>query len=172
MKTIKLTGLISAIMLMLTITSCKKDKYQPVGDYGNANIISSNTLTLNNWSVVNDDGVNFEFETTVLWGEITQEIVDNGIVMVYIKFSSSDWIALPFSFSDDNYSSLSINYSFSVGQVDISVLGFDDVNDHNASEFNGTTARVVVMSQEGRMSHPNVDLTDYEEVKRVYNLKD
>ena len=172
MKTLKFTGIISAILLMLSITSCKKDKYQPVGDYGNANVISSNTVTLNAWSTLSDDGVNFHFESNVLWGEITQEIVDNGAVMVYFKFIGSDWIALPFTISDDNYSSLNMNYYFSVGEVNIQATGFDDLIDYNASDFNGTTVRVVVITQEGRMSHPNVDLSNYEEVKRVFNLKD
>lgn len=160
---------ILAFAVAISQSSCKKDKYQPIGDYGNANIISSNTVTLNNWISNYDDGINFDFSSIVTWGEITQDIVDKGIVMVYMQ-SGSRWIALPFTYSDDTYAGYNFSFAFSVGQIEINVAGYDDSVSPNPSDFNGIVIRAVAMSQETRAAFPDLNLNNYEEVNQVFKL--
>lgn len=169
MKTIKLSVLFSAILLMLTITSCKKDKYQPVGDYGNANTTSSNTINATNFTEISNDGTNWEYHSQLTWGVITQDIMDNGIIVGYMKVGS-EWVALPFGQDEDTYS---FNYNFSIetGKINVYIQGWSTFG-VSSSNWNGITFRFVAISQEGRMSHPNIDLTNYEEVKMTYDLEE
>lgn len=172
LKTMKKINLLIWVLFVgILFSSCKKDKYQPVGDYGNANVTTSNTTTLNNWATDYDDGFNFGFSTILTWEVITQSVVDNGIVMVYLQDGSS-WIALPYTESSDDIYVLSFNFSFQVGQIKIEVSGFDDVYNWGTSDFNGLVVKTVVISEEGRMMHPNLDYTNYNEVNKVFNLKD
>lgn len=162
----------------MIIASCSKDKYQPKGDYqpkgnyGNANITSSTTVTLNNWANDYDDGINYEYSSTVTWASITQDIKDKGIVMVYADDGSGSWQALPYTDAGDDYYSASFNFSFKVGSVKVIANGFDDTGSPAPSDFSGLIVRVVAISTASRMANPNVDLKNYNEVKKVFNLKD
>ena len=164
MNKLKLTGFMSAILLMLTISSCKKDKY------GNTNITSSNTITATNWISESDDGTNYVFKSANSWDVITQDIVDNGVVLGYYK-QGSEWLALPYSEDGDTYS-LNFNFSFEVGKIYIYADGWENPISPNPSDFNGLVFRFVAISEHQRMANPNVDLTNYEEVKRVFEIKD
>lgn len=156
------------------LSSCKKenydDKYQPIGSYGNASIITSNTVTLNNWSEDWDDGINYEYSSVISWPALSQSIVDNGMVMVYLK-DGSDWIAMPLSYADDTYSSQNWNFYYTAGSATISVSGYDDDGSWLASDFSGTSVKIVAISNEARSLHPEVDFNNYAEVESVFGLK-
>ena len=92
--------------------------------------------------------------------------------MVYADDGAGGWVALPYSFADDDYSSLTFNYSFTVGSVNIMIDGFEELFSYVASDWNGTVVRIVAIASSSRMAHPDVDLKNYNEVKRVFNLKD
>lgn len=168
--------LISAASTMFN--ACKKDKYQPKGDYqpagnyGNANITSSTTVTINNWSSAFDDGVNFEFEASVSWAAITQAIKDKGMVAAYMDDGSGNWVALPTAYADDTYSSITISFHFNVGIVKFYLTGFDDSGSPLPSDFNGMVVRIVAISSAGLTANPNLDYKNYYEVKKVFGLKD
>ena len=157
------------------VSSCQKDKYQPkgdyqpAGDYGNGTITYSNTVNLTGWTSDYDDGTNFTFHIDVLWSSITSWVKDNGIVMVYAK-SGAEWVALPANFSGSGYS-ISYNFSFDVGKVTIEASGYDTPSP-NTVDFDGTLVRIVVISEAGKLANPNVNYNDYNEVKRIFNLKD
>jgi hypothetical protein len=159
---------------VLTFTSCKKenydDKYQAKGDYGNSSIVTSNTVTLNNWSSDYDDGINYEFSSSISWPLLTQAIVDNGAIMAYLK-EGSDYIALPFGYSEDTYFSENWNFSFSSGNAKIYVVGFDDSGSPSTSDYNGSVVKLVAISAEIKALYPEVDFNNYTQVASVFGLK-
>ena len=159
---------------VLMFTSCTKenydDKYQAKGSYGNASIVTSNTVTLNNWSEEWNDGINYEYLSQIGWPALTQSIIDNGVVMAYYK-DGAYWYALPLSYSDDTYSAQHWNFSYTAGSVDIEVVGYDDSGSWSASDFNGTSVKLVAISNEAKAMHPEVDLNNYTQVASVFGLK-
>jgi len=171
-KTKTKIGILLLIIGVTIFNACKKDEYQPKGDYGNANISSSTTVTLNSWASDFDDGINYSFSSIVTWSSITQDIKDKGIVMVYANDGSGSWIALPYTDGGDDYYSNSLNFSFKVGSVTIITNGFDDTGSPNPSDYNGLVVRIVAISTASRKANPNVDLKNYNAVKEAFNIKD
>jgi hypothetical protein len=160
--------------IVLMLASCTKenydDKYQPIGNYGNASIITSNTVTLNNWTTDFNDGFNFEYSSQISWPALTQSVVNNSVVMAYVQ-EGTTWYAIPASFSDDTYSSENWNFGFGVGNATISVSGYDDDGSGSASDYNGTVVKLVAITNAARSLHPEVDLNNYTQVASVFGLK-
>lgn len=155
------------------LTSCTKEgPAGPAGKDGNANVISSNTVTLSNWISLYDDGTEFTYSSTVTWPTITQDIRDRGLVMAYMKNPSTQaWQALPYSYSGDGYSD-AINFDVNTGLVNITYDGYDLSGSPGASSMNGLiTIRLVAASASARTAHPDVDWTNYEEVNALLDKK-
>jgi hypothetical protein len=133
------------------------------GTNGNANVFGSTTFTTSaaNWTS-NGGGV---YWTAVFTGanEITQDIVDRGIVSVFL-LSGSAWTPLPLTVFNQN-----TTYGVGVGTIEFVVSGTDFNPIPNPSNV---TIRYVVISPSNRLSHPNTDWNNYEEVKQVLKLKD
>tara|TARA_R110000782_G_scaffold237188_1_gene323453 strand:- start:185201 stop:185656 length:456 start_codon:yes stop_codon:yes gene_type:complete len=151
MKTIKRTVLLTLIASVSLLFSCAKDGEDglpgPAGPAGNANV-KSQTFDVY-WS----SSSFVDLYATI----VTQSIVNSGSVMTYIQESPGTWIALPIN---TNYN---IVYSYSVNNVRVYVSpqpsGYDKF-------------KVVAIASSARLANPNVDYTNYEEVKATFNLKD
>lgn len=146
MKTKKL--LFIAIMLSSALfTSCKKgDTGEPGpagtngtngidGTNGNANVISTNTLSFNSsdWTLSGS-----LYSTTIIATGITQDIVDNGAVTVFNQSgTSTSWTALPYTFVNTAY-----RYEFGVGFVNLYVTNTDGTTPTNPGS---ETYRVVII---------------------------
>jgi hypothetical protein len=142
---------LSAILIAL-FTSCSKNKY------GNTDIISD-TYTVS-WTF--DDP---SYKTQISESLITQDIIDNGAVMVYMSNGNGGWIALPYTLPQDaTYSS---TYSFVLYDGGLTVWKTD--TDMLTLDPGTTTFKVVILSQHGLIQHPGLDLTDYEAVEKELN---
>jgi hypothetical protein len=142
----------SAILVAL-FTSCSKKTY------GNTDI-TSDTYTVS-WTF--DDP---SYKTDIPEPLITQDIIDNGAVMVYISNNNGGWVALPFTLPMDNTYSSTFSYvlyngGLTVWKTDTDMLTLDP---------GMTTFKVVILSQHGLIQHPGLDLTDYEAVEKELNL--
>ena len=161
-------------LVLFTFSSCKKDgPVGPAGKDGNANVIASNTLMLNNWSSTFDNGTEFTYSSIITWGSISQAIKDNGVVMIYIHDNTTtNWTALPYSESGTGYSD-AFNFEVAVGQVTVTFDGFDNTGSPGAAALNGVfTIRMVAIPSSVRIANPNVNLKDYNAVKAAFHLKD
>lgn len=172
MKTIKLSLWSMTILALVGFSACKKAPYNST--------IESNVYTLSNWTEVSNDAWNFEFETSVSIPSITQDVIDNGAVMCYVKDSNSN-IALPYTMSVNqdaslggHYFSATFGYKVFSGKVIFNFSGFDDLDVHTASEMNqsGYEVKVVVLSEEKLLQHPEVDLNNYSDVRKAFQIKD
>lgn len=142
-----LIGFISFIL-----SGCQKESY------GNTDI-TSDTYTV---SWVFDDP---SYKTTISEPQITQDIIDNGAVMVYKSNGNGGWIALPYTLPIDNTYSSTFSYVLYDGGVTVWKTDTDLLTlDPGTSTF-----KIVILSQHGLIKHPNLDLTDYKEVEKALN---
>lgn len=165
-KQIKISAIIMTVLataLFLNFTSCKKGDTGPAGakgDPGKNGISNITTYTANvtsaNWVLNSPD-----YETTLLTPNLNSSIVNGGAVMVYIgNNTSTSWSALPFS-----YQTVQFSYTYSLGQVLISV-GLS--NGSVVSNPGNCTFKIVIIPFD--YLKPNVNINNYNEVKKAYNL--
>jgi hypothetical protein len=164
MKKVNAVIAVFVIATTMFMGGCAKDGATgpagPAGANGNANVIGTNTVTVNgvNWTALST-----YFETTLTDADITQAVVDNGVVLVYAQ-NGTTWAALPSTFS-----SVSLTFQFYLGNVEIFCANTDGSQTLNP----GTQIfRLVIIPSSARMTNENINFRNYEEVKRAFNLKD
>jgi hypothetical protein len=128
---IQLKAIVSTCIVTLVLFSgCKKAEAGPKGDKGdtgaagmagNANVKSS-TFTNVTW---NYNSASSAFETIISYTAITQEIVNNGAVFVYLGNSTGGYGQLPFSQMIDETVILFFDYEFFTGGVKIIMQNSD-----------------------------------------------
>jgi len=162
---------------VLILNGCAKDgETGPAGkdgQNGNANVSCSTVTTLNNWNSAYDDGIYFTYEHDVYWTGLTQAIKDKGVVMVYyMDGPNNDWVAIPYTQEDTGYFE-QVAYYFGAGKLTMEITGYDNSGSPGASAYNGVfIIRIVAIAASSRVAHPEVDLKNYNEVKKIFNIKD
>ncbi|MEN9399526.1 MAG: hypothetical protein RL632_627 [Bacteroidota bacterium] len=142
-----------SMLMMFILSSCNKDKY------GNTDI-SSSTHTVS-W-VFEDPS----YTTTIIVPEITQDVLDNGAIMVYMTNFNGGWIALPCTLPMDVSYASTFTPEFFVGGVKIWQTDTDLLTlDPGTMQF-----KVVVLTQKQMEAHPDLVLTDYSSVEKALNL--
>jgi hypothetical protein len=134
------------------------------GQDGNANVNSyTYNVYLNDWTLdAADYGIN------LLVPEITQSILDNGAVLVYMGVGSGSWVSLPYIVWNVGYASQYLPI-ISVGKVTIWKTDSDFFQTDNPGD---KTFKVIVIAGSGFSAMPsNIDLNNYEEVAGYLNLK-
>jgi len=154
MKTIKRTVLLTLIASVSLLFSCAKDGKDglpgPAGPAGNANV-QSQTFVVNTWD--------WSSNSVLLYDpNITQAIVNKGAVQVYVQGDPGVWVALPLTISGSY-----IVYDYQLNYVRITT---------DSQPPTQQTFKVVAIASSARLANPNVDYTNYEEVKATFNLKD
>ena len=139
------------------INGCAKDGATgPAGKNGNANVNSSQfTVSPFQWQTSGGSYV-----ATYTAPAITNG--NNDAVMLYLN-SSSQWIALPYSsivVSGDN-----LGFAYSTNNL---TLIYQPAS--GTSPSNTWTFKQVVIPPAAMVAHPNVNLNNYMEVKKAFNL--
>jgi len=125
---------------------------------GNANVIGTNTVIVSNWNMT---GSFYTAEITA--SGITQDIVNTGLVSVFIKYGSY-WYSLP-----DINGKNSTSYGFSVGKVEL----FNQNSDYSVPVYPGSlTFRIVIISSTRIRANPGTDWNDYNEISSVFNFSE
>ncbi|MEJ6638222.1 MAG: hypothetical protein QNL10_07310 [Crocinitomicaceae bacterium] len=147
---------LSAIIFTLALTNCNKD------EYGNTTTETS-THTSGNW-VYSDPS----YYTDISVPEITQGVVDNGAVLVYLVTSGgAGYSQLPLTiYTSSSYSS-TLEVVHSLGSVRVFWTDSDLIEPDMPPSF---TFKIVVMSQSQIIANPNLDTTNYKEVAEALNL--
>lgn len=141
----KITPILSLIALSIILSSCKKDIYgcmdSTAANYSNAATkddgscffsepaATSTTVTISNWTQNGNDWV-----TTIPYGEITADVIDNGAVMVYRQAGTNVWNSLPLTTYESVSYSTTIKVSVTVGQIIITWTNSDDSLPTNPGE--------------------------------------
>jgi hypothetical protein len=167
-NTIRITA--ACFMLFASLGSCVKgDKGDPGpagsngtngtnGAPGNANV-GHGTVTLNssNWTY---NSANWEYYAIITDNGITQSVVDNGTVEVFIQ-SNGTWQVLPFTYYSTATFSYTYTYQYYLGNVKILI---DLSTNTTFSSIPNYTFKVIDIDGAHRQSHPNTNWKDYNEV--------
>jgi hypothetical protein len=150
-----------AFMVIVLLFGCKGDK-GPTGPMGNANVKSFRfTVTASDWNYGGTRVVYYDKATSL----ITNNILDNGTVILYYELSAGVWVSLPNSFYKLNGTSYSINYACALEKIEV-VIGSPDqyAADLKLSE----TFKAIII--DGTTSLPKINYKNYEEVRKALNL--
>ncbi len=167
-KTAKMLSMF-ALACGLLFTNCAKDgktgpagPQGPAGANGNANVVSS-TITSSNWAYTAPS-----WKISFTYPAITQDIIDKGAVLVYIKVGSA-YNQLPLTIYPSSTYSRTYEVSTYLGGVDIFCTDSDLTQPTNPGSQN---FKVVVIAASGKMANPNLNYDDYNAVKKAFNLQD
>ena len=161
------------LLILLSFTACTIHESPvpgpvgppgPQGPAGNANVISTEHITLNTW-LYNSQYKWYASDINV--PEITPDITDFGVVMVYQRISGATnpvWIPLP-----DTYGNVTTNFDFYDGGVTIYSFNVDGTTPIAPT---GMVVRIVVIPDSYRQANPNANWKNYEETKAILDLKD
>jgi hypothetical protein len=151
-----ITGLIF-ITLLIIVASCKKDDDSA---YGNAKIYSAQyTVT---WTAEAPG-----YYCTIDDEYITQDIVDNGSVEVYMSNGSDGWISLPMTLPISSTYSSTFTPVHYLGGVTVWAL---DTDTEQSADPGSTTFKVVCISAAVKLANSNLDWNNYAAVKKAFNL--
>lgn len=163
---------IGTIMLgLLVVTSmlgaCKKKEVVgptgPAGPAGNANVNSlSFQTTAADWTGDGVAGFSINLTTPI----VTSGIVSTGAVLCYMEVGGSTY-ALPYSYLYSGYTRHML-FTYSEGSVTVDRRDDDGLTTNPGSS--NAIIKVVAISSSGLIQHPDVDLEDYEAVKKAFDL--
>ncbi len=152
----KKTFFYTVICLAMLIMACSKGEQGPAG---NANVYGSGYYNVN-WLFDNNQNI---YHTKIDVPQITQDIVDNGLVQVFVLYGN-EWWALP----DLNGVNSTI-YGIGLGYVSL----INSNSDLTVPSYpSNSTFRVVVISSYYKKAMPQVNWKNYKEVKIALNLND
>ena len=171
MKIIKLVTIGLLIAGATTFSNCAKDGAAgPAGkdgldgkdgEDGYSNVVSSSIIS-GNWTFLSPS-----WSQSFTYAAITQDILDNGAVLVYVA-SGVNYYQLPYTFYPTSSYSRTYNYVHYLGGLKVYVTD----SDLNTPQPGTLEFKVVVIEASFLMKNPNVDLKNYEAVKKAFNLKD
>lgn len=161
------------VLLMCSISffsSCKKEVVGPQGPTGqtgksgvdgNANV-KSLTYNITAWQQSGNS-----FIITLNCPIVTQEIIDNGAVLVYFDYVGKNY-QLPLTLYFNNYQEI-IDYNYSLGSVVIQVVDSDLTLPNNPGNH---TAKVVAMTANGlkKINDNHLNIKDYNAVAKALNI--
>jgi hypothetical protein len=125
--------------------------------------IESSTVTVSNWVYEGKS-----WNTFISFSAITQDIINSGAVLAYIKVGES-YNQLPLTFYQDATYSTTIEVASTVGGLKLFWSDSDLIQPNNPGS---RTIKVVVIPSSGMIQNPSVDYSNYEEVKSAFNLVD
>lgn len=115
-------------------------------------------ITPSDWNTT-DEGISFH--TSMPVPELTRDIYDHGAVLTYIAFGTDYYEALPEVFDGISYGAIheagfvTVDYH----ALDGSILGAPSAN---------TDIKIVLIPATAAKLHPDVDLRNFKDVKRVF----
>lgn len=99
---------------------------------------------------------------------ITQDIINTGSVHVFMQSTTNTgvWLNMPWTEFNSTYSS-NYNFNYSLNSLRIFKQDSDLTTPANpGSRF----FKIVVIASSGKLAHPEVDYTNYEEIKEAFDL--
>lgn len=164
------TLLIGIVMALgLTLSSCKKAETGPAGKNGadgNANVQSTGQIDLGSlgWTYQGDPS-NDAYVSVYPLASVTQEVVDKGLVMAYVK-TLDGWVALPFSAA--MYETDDLTFEMVPGAVRFYYRDNNELTTTIDPSVTSLIVRIVVVP--ALIKKPGVDHSNYQEVKAAYHL--
>jgi hypothetical protein len=161
------TIMLGLLVVTTLLGACKKKEVEgpagPAGADGNANVKSATFSTVAaDWTGDGVEGYSITLSTPI----ITADIVATGAVMCYMDISGTTY-ALPYSYLYNGFSRHML-YTYETGAITVSRRDDDGATTNPGTS--GATIKVVAISSTGLIQNPNLDLSNYEEVKEAFDL--
>jgi hypothetical protein len=163
MKT-KIILLICAITLCFS--ACKKDKYQPKGDYATV----SQVPTVKNY----DFSITFGSSTTYGTYTLPSSLTSDDAVIVYWKEEGTGFLVQTPYIWYETSSSVGVNFWTEIGGITLFVNA-TRADGSSVSPWTTTSVesfRAIVINGSARKVHPEVNYSDYAQVKQAFHLRD
>jgi hypothetical protein len=155
-------NLLAILTLIAIFSGCKKDEYQPKGDYqeaGDYPEMSSQISTISVWTYSSPS-----YFGEIYNSEITQDVLDNGAVLVYANSGTNTWSQLPVTF----YQSSSYSTTLEVVTYPNTVrIYWTDSDLTQPATPPAMTFKVVVFTPKMLMENPGIDFKNINEVEEV-----
>jgi hypothetical protein len=161
------TLMLGLLVVTTFLGACKKKEVEgpagPAGADGNANVKSVTVSTVAaDWTGDGAAGYSITINTSI----ITADIAATGAVMCYMDISGTTY-ALPYSYLYNGYSRHML-YTYETGSVTVDRRDDDGATTNPGSSL--AKIKIVAISSTGLMQNPNLDLSNYEEVKKAFDL--
>ncbi|NSW45640.1 MAG: hypothetical protein HPY79_07490 [Bacteroidales bacterium] len=170
MRTLNLFSVVMLLAGLVFFTSCKKEgpmgPQGPAGKDGNANVTSI-TYTISSW-----DTDNTIWYKDIIDSRITNSILENGDVRVFLESpaQSNVWLNMPFISPHNNYFT---TYNYNVGLNVIRVVIYDS---DGLLPAQPSSMRIKVVVIDGvslaKAKKANIILNNYESLKNFFDIKD
>jgi len=163
-----MTNKILTVLLggLLVLNSCSKKgdtgATGPTGATGNANVVGTGAFTISLWTATGTGPSDSSWTATYSVPDVTQDVVDKGLVEVYKFYSPGTWAALP-----EHVGNNATGYDFKLGYVEI--YNRNEDGSLPATTPGTVTFRVVVIPASQRMAHPNTNWNNYTEAMNALN---
>ena len=159
--------MLGLLVVTTFLGACKKKEVVgptgPAGADGNANVKSASVSTVaSDWT---GDGVS-GYAITLSTPIITADIVATGAVLCYLEEFGATY-ALPYSYLYNGYTRHML-FEYETGSI--TVVRRDDDGATTNPGSSSAKIKVVAISSSGMIQHPNVDYSNYEEVKEAFDL--
>jgi hypothetical protein len=155
MKNFISKGLLILSVVIFTLTSCEKKEgpQGPAGNDGNANVKTEIITVLDSeWEI---NGALFVVDKTS--DLLTQDIIKNGLGLLYYEIVDDMWVALPYA-----------TIGFGIAENDLGIW----TEESTGLTSETSTFKLVVIEGNMQSVSKNVDLSDYNSVKEYFNLTD
>jgi hypothetical protein len=168
-KAIYLSQILILGITILTIGSCKKGDtgpQGPAGAAGNANVVST-TYNISSWPYNSP-----YYYCNLNVPAITSTNVNTSAIMVYFSTVNGVWNALPYTQYHSPYDYY-MGFSVSTGSVQVTWVYDTSLNsgsDPNA--YYSTTVQIKVVVIPPAMIRPGIHYRSYDELKRIYNIRE
>lgn len=142
------------------------------GPAGNANV-SSETFNVSSgdWnSSYSINGSTYYYTLSVALNApiVTSDIVNSGVVEVFmLSGSSGNWLELPWIYRDFGPTEI-YNFSYNTGTVNI----LDYISDGTEPIAAGGKFKVVAIASSSVINTTKINWSNYNDIKRTFNLKD
>lgn len=162
-----------ALLAVIAMASCRgpRGPEGPAGQDGNANVVSSTvTVYPNDWRFDN----NTSWRVDIKYEAINADIHDYGAVLVYMNVEDT-WRQLPFTFyysvnlNDGSVGYFSSSLEVSTYEEGVSIF-WTESDFYNGYRPEQHDFKIVVIAASLYEARSDVDYSDYEAVKRAFQI--
>ena len=176
----RLVQFIAPVFIVLLLTGCEttivdEGPRGPQGPAGNANVFSLNFNFSMNDAIINGNVASAQFDVP----SITTSVVDDGAVLLFFR-DQGTWTAMPFTIGVESTETPAVDYTINLA------YGYDDEFIevfYETSVVDVDFAKTLLLDQPDRQikavvidGYPfgksAIDLSDYGQVKELFNLED
>ena len=113
----------------------------------------------------------YEYKVAANIPEITQSVVDKGLVIAYGGNGSGGYFQLPYSYSFDTSVKTYVVHYDVVHYLNGVTFWLSESDGFPTAPTSAEIFKIVIITPQGRVANPNVNYNNYAEVAKAFNLE-